>query len=171
MTIAAERGNPRRTTLPLRSVAARAFGTVPADVTAGLYAKGLDVDAMPPRDARRGVILVDGSSIRRTASWLHFDILDRPTRALRNVVVSSLTDLVLETDIDHVLVVCTAAAEPGEQAIFRHWFGQVCADCWYELRMSSGLPAPSIIAKQFSVDATCDRIVTAVTEWATSGRS
>ncbi|SKZ12015.1 hypothetical protein RND64_22240 [Gordonia sp. w5E2] len=161
MTIAMERA----ARVSRHHVAVRTFGPINPDIAAALGDMGVRVDAEPSPEARIGLILVDGGSIKRSTSRFGLDTLARPTRALRNVVVSSLTDLVLDTDVDRVLVVCTPGIEPTEPVIFKHWFGQVCADSWYHLTMNGGLPAPSITSKLFSNRASCDYIANAVTSW------
>ncbi|MGV9482700.1 hypothetical protein [Gordonia aichiensis] len=161
MTIALDR--PK--SLSPNHVAVRTFGSMPSGITTSLAAYGLHLGADPAHDARTGLLFVDGDAIRRSTSRFHFDTLARPTRALRNVVVSALTDLVLDTDVDRVLVVCTPGEHPTEPVIFRHWFGQVCADSWYHLTMSGGLPAPSITSKLFSTRATPQHIADSVASW------
>ncbi|GAC50055.1 hypothetical protein [Gordonia aichiensis] len=96
MTIALDR--PK--SLSPNHVAVRTFGSMPSGITTSLAAYGLHLGADPAHDARTGLLFVDGDAIRRSTSRFHFDTLARPTRALRNVVVSSLTDLVLDTDVD-----------------------------------------------------------------------
>ena len=67
MTIAMERAAQ----VSRHHVAARTFGPINPDIAAALGDMGVRVDAEPSPEARIGLILVDGGSIKRSTCLLY----------------------------------------------------------------------------------------------------